>query len=65
VNWTDAGFDVLHQHVLWTALAGNVAALTTVWLAITKTIWTWPLQVFGSVPLFTASVPQPAKTVMA
>ncbi|GAA0359115.1 nicotinamide mononucleotide transporter family protein [Microbispora corallina] len=56
MSWTDAGFDVLGQHVLWTDLVGNAAALTTVWLAIKKTIWTWPVQLVGSVLLFTASI---------
>jgi nicotinamide mononucleotide transporter len=35
---------------------GNVCALGTVWLAIRKTIWTWPVQLAGSVLLFVASV---------
>ncbi|MEW9527979.1 nicotinamide riboside transporter PnuC [Microbispora sp. NPDC049125] len=56
MSWTDAGFDVLGQHVLWTDLVGNVCALSTVWLAIRKTIWTWPVQLVGSVLLFAASI---------
>jgi nicotinamide mononucleotide transporter len=55
MSWTEAGFDVLGQHVLWTDLVGNVCALGTVWLAIKKTIWTWPVQLVGSVLLFVAS----------
>jgi nicotinamide mononucleotide transporter len=56
MSWTQAGFDAFGQHVLWTDLVGNVCALTTVWLAIRKTIWTWPVQLVGSALLFVASV---------
>ncbi|MEV1203747.1 nicotinamide mononucleotide transporter family protein [Microbispora rosea] len=56
MSWTEAGFDVFGQHVLWTDLVGNVCALGTVWLAIKKTIWTWPVQLLGSALLFVASV---------
>jgi hypothetical protein len=33
-----------------------VCALSTVWLAINKTIWTWPVQMAGSVLLFVVYV---------
>jgi nicotinamide mononucleotide transporter len=56
VGWLNAGFDVLGQRVLWTDLVGNAAALGTVWLAIRRTIWTWPVQLTGAVLLFIASV---------
>jgi nicotinamide mononucleotide transporter len=56
MSWTEAGFDVVGQHVLWTDLVGNVGALTTVWLAIRKTIWTWPVQFASSALLFVASI---------
>jgi nicotinamide mononucleotide transporter len=55
-SWADAGFEVLGQKVLWTDLAGNAAALGTVALAIRKTIWTWPVQLAGSVLLLVASL---------
>ena len=35
---------------------GNICALATVWLAMRRTIWTWPVQLAGSVLLFVASV---------
>ncbi|HEX2313044.1 MAG TPA: nicotinamide mononucleotide transporter family protein [Thermomonospora sp.] len=54
--WAEAGFAVLGQKVLYTDLAGNAAALGTVALAIRRTIWTWPVQLAGSVLLFAASV---------
>jgi nicotinamide mononucleotide transporter len=56
MSWTQAGFDVFGQHVLWTDLVGNICALATVWLALRRTIWTWPVQLIGSVLLFVASV---------
>ncbi|MFC6084967.1 nicotinamide riboside transporter PnuC [Sphaerisporangium aureirubrum] len=56
MNWTQAGFTLLGQRVLWIDLVGNVCALATVWLAIRRTIWTWPVQLVGSVLLFAASV---------
>jgi nicotinamide mononucleotide transporter len=55
-DWMNAGFEVLGQRVLWTDLAGNAAALGTVWLAIRRTIWTWPVQLTGAILLFIASV---------
>ncbi len=57
MSWTDAAaFYAFGKPVLWTDLVGNVCALGTVWLAIRKTIWTWPVQLVGSVLLFVASV---------
>ncbi|MEV4459887.1 nicotinamide mononucleotide transporter family protein [Microbispora sp. NPDC049633] len=57
MSWTDAAaFYVFGKPVLWTDLVGNVCALGTVWLAIRRTIWTWPVQLLGSVLLFVASV---------
>ncbi|MET8145125.1 nicotinamide riboside transporter PnuC [Sphaerisporangium sp. NPDC005288] len=56
MSWTEAGFDLLGQHVLWTDLVGNICALSTVVLAMKRTIWTWPVQLVGSVLLFVASV---------
>ncbi|MEQ4716318.1 nicotinamide mononucleotide transporter family protein [Nonomuraea sp. B19D2] len=56
MNWADAGFDVFGTHVLWTDLIGNIAALSTVLLAMRKSMWTWPVQFAGSVLLFIASI---------
>ncbi|MBB6344019.1 nicotinamide mononucleotide transporter family protein [Nonomuraea muscovyensis] len=56
MNWADAGFNVFGTHVLWTDLIGNIAALSTVLLAMRRSIWTWPVQFTGSVLLFVASV---------
>jgi nicotinamide mononucleotide transporter len=51
-----AGVTVFGEKLLWTDLVGNVLALTTVWLAIRRTVWTWPVQLAGAALLFTASV---------
>jgi nicotinamide mononucleotide transporter len=56
VNWTQAGFEVFGTHVLWTDLVGNIAALSTVLLAMRKSLWTWPVQLTGSVLLLSASI---------
>ncbi|MGP3916066.1 nicotinamide mononucleotide transporter family protein [Nonomuraea sp. 10N515B] len=56
MNWANAGFTVFGTHVLWTDLIGNIAALSTVLLAMRKSIWTWPVQFTGSVLLFIASI---------
>lgn len=56
MSWADAGLDVFGTHVLWTDLIGNIAALSTVLLAMRKSMWTWPVQFAGSVLLFVASI---------
>jgi nicotinamide mononucleotide transporter len=56
MSWAQAGFIAFGRPVLWTDLVGNICALTTVWLAMKRTIWTWPVQLVGSVLLFAASV---------
>ncbi|GAA2880345.1 nicotinamide mononucleotide transporter family protein [Streptosporangium fragile] len=56
MNWAEAGFEILGTKVLWTDLIGNLAALSTVLLAIRKSIWTWPVQFAGSILLLVASI---------
>ncbi|MGN9839482.1 nicotinamide mononucleotide transporter family protein [Nonomuraea sp. H19] len=56
MNWANAGFEIFGTHVLWTDLIGNIAALSTVLLAMRKSMWTWPVQFTGSVLLFIASI---------
>ncbi|ADG88091.1 nicotinamide riboside transporter PnuC [Thermobispora bispora] len=56
MSWAEAGFEVLGQRVLWIDLVGNACALGTVYLAIKRTVWTWPVQLTGTVLLFIASV---------
>jgi nicotinamide mononucleotide transporter len=50
------GFELLGEHILWTDLVGNVLSLAVVWLAIRRTIWTWPVQLTGALLLFAASL---------
>jgi nicotinamide mononucleotide transporter len=56
VNWLGAGFEVFGEHILWTDLVGNVLSLAVVWLAMRKTIWTWPVQLVGALLLLAASM---------
>ncbi|MEY9213025.1 nicotinamide mononucleotide transporter [Thermobifida halotolerans] len=56
LEWAHAGFTLFGEHVRWADLLGNVAALATVALAIRRTIWTWPVQLTGTVLLFAVSV---------
>jgi nicotinamide mononucleotide transporter len=55
-SWTQAGVTILGEKVLWSDLSGNVLSLATVWLAIRRTIWTWPVQLAGAALLLTASI---------
>jgi nicotinamide mononucleotide transporter len=52
----NAGFTLAGEHILWTDLIGNILSLAVVWLAMRKTLWTWPVQLAGALLLLTASV---------
>ncbi|MFF0493619.1 nicotinamide riboside transporter PnuC [Nocardia sp. NPDC003482] len=52
----NAGFTVAGEHILWTDLVGNIASLAVVWLAMRKTLWTWPVQLAGALLLLAASI---------
>ncbi len=56
MSWLDAGFEVFGEHILWTDLVGNVLSLAVVWLAMRKTLWTWPVQLVGALLLLAASL---------
>ncbi|RFS85357.1 nicotinamide riboside transporter PnuC [Actinomadura spongiicola] len=56
MSWLDAGFEVFGEHILWTDLVGNVLSLAVVWLAMRKTLWTWPVQLTGALLLLAASM---------
>ncbi|GAB3205741.1 nicotinamide mononucleotide transporter family protein [Marinactinospora endophytica] len=56
LEWAYAGFTLFGEHVRWADLIGNAAALGTVALAIRRTIWTWPVQLVGTVLLFAVSI---------
>lgn len=49
-------FTVGDERVTWAGLVGNACALLTVWLAIHRTLWTWPVQLTGNVLLFAVFV---------
>ncbi|NQE86727.1 nicotinamide mononucleotide transporter [Nocardia terpenica] len=52
----NAGFSLFGEHILWTDLIGNIASLAVVWLAMRKTMWTWPVQFVGALLLLAASL---------
>ncbi|GAA1581814.1 nicotinamide mononucleotide transporter family protein [Actinomadura kijaniata] len=56
MSWLNASFTVFGEHILWTDLVGNVLSLAVVWLAMRKTIWTWPVQLTGALLLLAASL---------
>jgi len=56
MNWLNASFELFGEHVLWTDLIGNVLSLAVVWLAMRKTLWTWPVQLVGALLLLAASL---------
>jgi nicotinamide riboside transporter PnuC len=47
-SWAQAGVTIFGEKLLWTDLLGNVFSLATVWLAIRRTIGTWPVQLAGA-----------------
>ncbi|GAB2518728.1 nicotinamide mononucleotide transporter family protein [Nocardia heshunensis] len=52
----NAAFDLLGEHILWTDAIGNILSLAVVWLAMRKTMWTWPVQLAGALLLLAASI---------
>ena len=56
-GWADlVAFRLGGESVLWSDLIGNLAGLATVALALRRSLWTWPVQITGSVLLFGASL---------
>jgi len=56
-GWANAiAFTIGSQAVRWSDLLGNICALLTVWLAVRRNLWTWPVQLAACVLLFGASV---------
>lgn len=45
-------FSLLGERVTATEAVGNLCALATVWLALRRTVWCWPVQLGGSLLLF-------------
>ncbi|WP_242901967.1 nicotinamide riboside transporter PnuC [Actinomadura terrae] len=56
MNWLNADFSLFGEHILWTDLIGNILSLAVVWLAMRKTLWTWPVQLTGALLLLAASL---------
>ncbi|MDL4771099.1 MULTISPECIES: nicotinamide mononucleotide transporter family protein [Thermomonosporaceae] len=56
MGWIDASFSLFGEHILWTDLAGNALSLAVVWLAMRRTLWTWPVQLAGALLLLAASL---------
>ncbi|WP_395105963.1 nicotinamide riboside transporter PnuC [Actinomadura sp. SCN-SB] len=52
----NASFELFGEHILWTDLIGNLLSLAVVWLAMRKTLWTWPVQLTGALLLLAASL---------
>lgn len=49
-------FELLGKPVPWSDFLGNIFALLTVYLALKRNILSWPVQILGSVLLFSASL---------
>jgi nicotinamide mononucleotide transporter len=57
IDWlNEAAFTLADKPVPWSDLLGNIAALATVWLALRRNLWSWPVQIVGSVLLIAASM---------
>jgi nicotinamide mononucleotide transporter len=52
----DAAFQVAGRPVPWSDLLGNTCAIATVLLALRRSLWSWPVQIVGSVLLVAASL---------
>jgi nicotinamide mononucleotide transporter len=48
----ESGLTILGQHVSWAELIGQLAAVTVVLLASSRTLWVWPVQIVATVLLF-------------
>jgi nicotinamide mononucleotide transporter len=56
-GWANAAiFTVGSESVKWSDLVGNICGLSTVGLAVRRSIWTWPVQIVSCVLLFGASM---------
>ena len=57
LSWLNAPiFELFGNPVPWSDFLGNVCALATVFLALRRNILSWPVQILGSILLFSASV---------
>ncbi|GCE01330.1 nicotinamide riboside transporter PnuC [Embleya hyalina] len=51
----DAAFTVASKPVPWSDLLGQIASLATVWLALRRNLWAWPVQIVGAALLIAAN----------
>ncbi|MFE3199787.1 nicotinamide riboside transporter PnuC [Embleya sp. NPDC055664] len=51
----DAAFTVANKPVPWSDLLGQIASLATVWLALRRNLWAWPVQIVGAALLIAAN----------
>ncbi|MFI1580268.1 nicotinamide riboside transporter PnuC [Embleya sp. NPDC020630] len=51
----DAAFTVANKPVPWSDLLGQIASLATVWLALRRNLWAWPVQILGAALLIAAN----------
>lgn len=49
-------FEMFGKPVPWSDFVGNVCAIATVFLALRRNVLSWPVQILGSVLLFSASI---------
>lgn len=57
LSWLNApAFMLLGKPVPYSDFFGNIFALATVVLALRRSIWSWPVQIVGSLLLFSASI---------
>lgn len=57
LSWLNTpAFELLGKPVPYSDLFGNLLALATVFLALRRNVWSWPVQILGSVLLFSASI---------
>ncbi len=57
ISWLNAPvFELFGKPVPWSDFLGNIFAIATVFLALRRNIWSWPVQITGSLLLFSASI---------
>lgn len=57
ISWLNAPvFELMGKPVPWSDVIGNICALATVYLALRRNIFSWPVQITGSIFLFSASI---------
>jgi nicotinamide mononucleotide transporter len=55
-DWLNSQFSLFGLPVYWSDFIGNILALATVVFALKRSVWSWPVQILGSVFLLIASL---------